>query len=275
MSRGCTPVPGRRTLAAGVVLAALYAAVVVATGALSDRPIRPLFDGFAPPAPYKWVNPPPGLEKDNQQPAAASLDVPLDANGSMPTNSATPDGQAIAGLDAGSVPAHAPDAKAVLAVKPADPGKLAPLPQGLRPESNAYQVTITYQPSGTPLTTLGKPGTIALTAAAPATVLLYSPDGSRWETVEARTFGDSNGQFAAMAATGYYLSASHNAPRAAARPKAGRTNLIVGLLILAVIAAVLGVLFANRAAERRRAQAERTQRKRSAPAKGRGKKPKR
>jgi hypothetical protein len=236
----------------GAALATLYAMVVLATAALSGRPVRPLFDGFAPPAPYKWVKPPPGLDKDNQQPADTVLEVPLDANGSMPTNSATADGQAIAGLDTGSVPARFPDTKAVLAVKPSDPGKLAPLPPGLRPESNAYQVTITYQPSGTPLATLAKPGTIALTAAAPATALLYSADGSRWDTLAAKGFGTSNGQFAAMAATGYYVAASHNAPRTAPNAKASRANLVVGILVLAVVAAIAGILIGNRAKARRR-----------------------
>lgn len=236
---------GHRSLGAGLILSLLYVVIALGTEHLSDQPLRPLFDGFITPQAYRWVKPPPGLEKDNKQPSEKVVDVALDATGSPPTNAATDDGQAIAGLDTGSVPAHFPDTVVRLMVKPVDPATLGPLPAGLRPESNAYDVTMTYQPSKTAVSNLAKPGTIALTAAAPVDALLFSVDGKEWQTIEARPFGDPTvyGQFAPLAGTGYYLSASRNPPRrrAASAPAPLVVAALVGLIIGAAVALVLVV----------------------------------
>ena len=238
--------PRRRPLVAGVGLAVVYVAIALVTPELTGRPLLPLFDGFAPPAPYNWVNPPPGLEDDNSPPPEASQDVALDEGVSKASNSATSDGQAIAGLDIGSVAPHPPDTSVLVRISPVDPGTLAPLPDGLRPEGNAYRVTLAYQPSGEAVTALAKPGTIALTAAAPATTLVFSSDGSGWQVVEARPFGDSHGLFAPLTGPGLYLSASHNPPRTADSPDGGGGNgsggLVVAGLIIAIVGIALGLL---------------------------------
>lgn len=238
----------RRPLAAGLAAAALYLVVALLTPHLTGRTLRPLFDGFAPPAPYAWVNPPPEFAKDNKKPADASQDVKLDPGGSVASNSTTADGQAIAGLDNGSVAAHFPDTAVRVKVTPLDPGTLGPLPAGLRPEGNAYQITLAYQPSGQAVTTLAKPGTVALTGAAPVTALLYSADGKTWQDINGRPFGDSNGLFAQLTAPGYYLSASHNAPRAGTS-KGGSSGALVGVGIavgVVVVAIVIGVFLSRR-----------------------------
>jgi hypothetical protein len=230
-------VSGRRgrALAAGAGLAGVYVLVALATSHVSGRPVLPLFDGFAPPAPYNWVNPPPGFAKDNQKPADATQDVTLAVSASVTANAATSDGQAIVGLDAGSVPVHFPDTALRLHVVPVDPATLGPLPPGLRPESNAYEVTLAYIPSGSALETLAKPGTVALTAAGPASSLLYSPDGRAWTELKSQPFGATNGLFAALNGPGYYLSASHNAPRTGPKKSRG------GLLAVVIALALLGV----------------------------------
>ncbi len=55
----------------GAGLALLYVTVALATNVLSSRPVLPLFDGFAPPTPYAWVNPPPDRAGDNVAPGPA------------------------------------------------------------------------------------------------------------------------------------------------------------------------------------------------------------
>lgn len=62
----------RRVAWAGAGLALLYVVVAAVTAQLSSRPVLPLFDGFAPPTPYAWVNPPPARAADNVPPKAAS-----------------------------------------------------------------------------------------------------------------------------------------------------------------------------------------------------------
>ena len=234
---------------AGLGLAVVYVLVALVTPTLTGRPLLPLFDGFAPPAPYNWVNPPPGLEDDNSPPVEAVQDVALDEVGSKASNAATPDGQAIVGLDTGSVPPDPPDTAVVVRVSPLDAATLAPLPGGLRAEGNAYRVTMAYQPSGREVTALARPGTIALTAAAPAATLLFSPDGSRWQEIEARPFGDSNGLFAQLTSPGLYLSASHNSARTAGSSGdggGGSGGIVVALLLIAIVGVALGLLAGRR-----------------------------
>lgn len=248
-------------LGAGLVLFLAYVVAALGTQQLSGQPLRPLFDGFVTPQPYKWVKPPAGLEKDNKAPSEKVVDVPLDANGSPPINAATDDGQAIAGLATGSVPTRFPDTKVHLTVKPVDPATLGSLPAGLRPESNTYDVTMAYQPSGMVVTALAKPGTIALTAAAPVDALLFSPDGRQWQTIEARPFGDPAvyGRFAPLAATGYYLSASRNPPRRGGA--SSRAPVVLGVLVALIAGAALAIGLVARRSSRRGAAANRRRRR--------------
>jgi len=238
----------RRPLVAGAGLVALYALVALLTPKLTGHPSRPLFDGFAPPAPYNWVKPPPGVEDDKSPPADATQDVTIEAGGSVAANAATADGQAIAGLDTASVATHPSDTSVRLHVAPFDAATLGALPAGLRPEGNAYRVTLIYQPSGVTVSTLAKPGTIALTSAAAATSLLFSPDGKQWQEAEARPFGDGNGLFSAMPAPGYYITASHNPARTAGASSGGgggAAGVVVAVLIVAVLL-VAGALLLGR-----------------------------
>ncbi|MCA1693021.1 MAG: hypothetical protein LC733_12815 [Actinobacteria bacterium] len=209
---------------AGVGLALLYVAVAVATQLLSSRPFRPLFNGFAPPQPYR-------------------RDVVLGPEGSEVTNVTTSDDQAVAGLELGSVPPNPPDTGVKLQVAPVDPGRLAPLPQGLDALSNAYQVTLTYLPSQTAVLRLAKDGTIALTAVSPHGILLYSADGAEWAEVPSRPFGNTNGRFTTLQATGHYLVAGTRVPPPAepdeSAPSGPNTALLTIVGLLPIIGAML------------------------------------
>ena len=242
----------RLVLAAGAGLAVVYVVVALATGWLAGGPARPLFDGFAPPPNYNWVNPPPGADRRGPKPTAATADAPLSAGGSAPAPAATSDGQATATVEAGAVGARPPESGVRLQVTPLDPATLGPLPAGLRPESNAYQVTVTVLPSGAAVDALARPGTIALTAAAPASALLYSRDGTSWTETAARPFGTDHGLFAELNGPGYYLAVSRKAPRQA--PALSATARVLLAVAVAVVASV-AVAFAGpirRAVRRRR-----------------------
>ena len=197
-----------RLARAGAGLALLYVAVAVVTAQLSSRPVLPLFDGFAPPTPYAWVNPPPERAADNVAPRSVEHEFPLGPEGVTASNASTADAQAILGLDHGSVPAHPPDTAVRARVTPVDAGTLGPLPPGMRVVSNAYRVELAYLPSESAVERLARPGTIALTGGDTADRLLYSADGQTWQERTFRPYGQDHGLFTELEAVGWFVLAS-------------------------------------------------------------------
>ena len=237
----------RRVAWAGAGLALLYVVVAAITAQLSSRPVLPLFDGFAPPTPYAWVNPPPERAGDNVAPKAADRDFTLGPDGAPASNAATDDAQAIVGLNQGSVPANPPDTAVKVRITPADAGTLAPLPPGLRAVSNAYRVELTYVPSQTPLTRLGAKGTIALTAAQTGDRLLFSPDGQAWQELPFRPYGTDHGMFSELETPGWYLLAASPAVAAPAGAGGGGSDALRNvLLVLAGVAPIVGAILVVR-----------------------------
>jgi hypothetical protein len=196
------------------------------------------------------VKPPPELARDNQVPEKAERDVPLGPDGSEVTNTTTPDGQAIASLEAGSVAPNPPDTAVRLEVVPLDAATLGPLPRNLRPQSNAYRVTIAYRPSETPVTRLGKPGTVALTASAHGEVLLHSPDGAQWQETSSRPFGESHGRFTALETTGYFVIATAPPPPRPSAPRQPNAALVLVVAAIPIVGAALVVRPPRRAPAR-------------------------
>jgi hypothetical protein len=208
--------------------------VAAATQGLTSRPVRPLFDGFAPQAPYRWVRPPPELAADNVPPEPAQRTIPLGEGGSEATNASTTDAQIILTLPAGAVPAHPPDTAVALTITPLDAGTLAPVSAPLRPASNAYQVSFVYQPSQSPVSTVSN-ATIAMTAASQGESLLHSADGTQWQTKSARPFGNTHGLVGPFTGPGYYVVAT---PPPTTTTAAGRGGSGSGAVVL--VAAVVG-----------------------------------
>jgi hypothetical protein len=198
----------RRVVRAGAGLVALYVVVAFVTAQVSSRPVLPLFDGFAPPVPYNWVNPPPELAAGNTVPPPVERQFPVGPEGAPASNASSDDAQIIVGLDNGSVPASPPDTTIAVRMVPLDPGTLGPLPPGLRAVSNAYRVSLTYLPSQAPLTRLAVKGTIALTAGGTGDRMLYSADGQTWEERPFRPFGQDHGLFTELEAVGWFVVAS-------------------------------------------------------------------
>ena len=230
---------------AGAGLALLYVVVAALTAQLSSRPVLPLFDGFAPPTPYAWVNPPPERAGDNVAPKTVERDLPLGSDGVAASNATTDDAQAIVGLDKGSVPAQPPDTGVKVRIIPGDAGALGPVPAGLRVVSNAYRVELTYLPSGTPLTRLAVKGTVALTAADTGDRMLFSPDGQTWQEVAFRPYGQDHGVFTELETPGWFVVAS-SAGAAPAGEAGGSGALRAVLLVLAGVAPVIGAILVLR-----------------------------
>jgi hypothetical protein len=230
---------------AGAGLALLYVVVAALTAQLSSRPVLPLFDGFAPPTPYAWVNPPPERAGDNVVPKPVEREVPLAPDGVQATNATTDDAQAIVGLDKGSVPASAADTAVKVRIIPGDAGALGPLPAGLRAVSNAYRVELAYVPSGTVVTRLPVKGTVALTAADAGDRMLFSPDGQAWQEVEFRPYGQDHGMFTELETPGWFVVAS-SAAASPAGDGGGSGAMRAVLLVLAGVAPIIGAILVLR-----------------------------
>jgi hypothetical protein len=233
-----------RALRAGAGLAVLYVVVALATSRLSSRPVLPVFDGFAPPVPYNWVNPPPDRARDNTVPKPVEREFPLVAEGSPAANASTDDAQAIVGLDKGSVPPHPPDTALAVKVVPFDAGTLGPLPPGLRVVSNAYQVSIRYVPSQTPVTELAMKGTMAMTAAETGDKMLFSADGQTWEEREAKPFGQDHGLFTELDRMGWFVIATSTPAASGSGGGSGAARVV--LLVLAGLAPIVGAVLVLR-----------------------------
>ena len=227
----------RRALVGAAVLVVYVATTWFARGLHPTTAPRVLFDGFAPQAPYRWVNPPSELRSGNQKPSRAKGSGKLGPQGSEALSVATSDGQAFVSLSDGSISPHDGDTTGEAALTPLDPTQLGPLPGGTRFEGNAYHADVRYRPSGAPVTTFTKPATIALTASGPATELYYSADGKTWTLLPTRALGAQAGLSSATNAPGYLVTAGHGAPY-----KLGGKRGMGPLSYAALVVLILGTL---------------------------------
>lgn len=238
----------RRTLGAGVGLAVLYLAVLVATMTLQGRPVLPLFDGLVPPPPYQWVNPPPGYGF-NVEPEPAEVRVPLGETGSVPDGPTGVNGQVVLNLPEGAVPARAGETAVRITIEPLDPARLDPLPPGLIPEGNAYEIRMRYHPSGETIRDLAVPGNVVLATPEPASALLVSADGRTWETIETQRVGGPDSVGAPFRRAGHYVAAIPGV----ARPAEGTSWLrTLRRVLIVVLSVALAVNVAGRIRQRRR-----------------------
>ena len=238
----------RRRLAGGVAVLAIYVATAFLAHGWLPRARPPvLFDGFAPPAPYRWVNPPAELSKGNQKPDHAKGDAHLGPNGSEDLSVATGDGQAFVSFVAGAVPPHSGDTGVELALTAHDASKLGPLPNKTRFEGNAYLIDVRYRPSGTAVPSFTKPGTLALTASGPATDLAYSSDGKTWRLLPTRALGGQAGLSATLDAPGYVVTAGFGHPYKLGGGGGIGPFSYAGLAVLVLGTIALVVLIARRA----------------------------
>jgi len=231
------PLLSKRTspLAVGALLVALY--VLAVTGTLPfGHNMRPLFEGIGPPPAYRWVKPPPSFASGNVPPAPNDTDVTLTPTGSQQSGAQSEDNQLVLNLAPNAVPSHPPDTSVRIHVEPLDPGTVGAVPAEFRPNGNAYRVTMTYQPSRTPVTTVTAPGNILLTVPLPAAGLLFSGDGRTWTNVGKQTVPGQPIVGGPFSATGWYLGATH-----AQTPSSGGGGGSSGVIIVAVLVGVIAL----------------------------------
>jgi hypothetical protein len=191
---------------AGVLAAAGWVVVLLLTHLALPGGARPLYDGFAPPAPYKWVNPPKELRDTNIAPSDGSGTVARTDGSGASLAFETGDGQASLTAELGALGLAAGETGAGGRLVPLDPTTFGGWPQGLAPSGNVYRLTVVANPSGREVTAFAKPASISLEIANSAgTTLLTSRDGKAWTRVSS-TIGQPF-VIANTTTTGYYVLA--------------------------------------------------------------------
>ncbi len=205
--------PTRRGTAAvrefmwGVAAAALYLAAVAYTWPLA--PIRILYEGEAPPLPYRWVHPPAELAQDNQPPQSGAGQIALTPQGSQSTSIVTDDGQAGVIFRFGAIAPRTGATSVQAKVVPLDPAALPRPPSGLRFDGNAYRVEATYN-TGEPVV-LSMPMTVVLRYPRHATMLLRL-SGEIWTTLDAHIVPGSLQIFAGTDHVGVFAAVGPAGP---------------------------------------------------------------
>ena len=231
----------RTRRSSGVAIGVVYALTAIVTIAFTTHHVRPLFEGFTPPPPYHWVDPPKDFEAGNLKPTTKNDTADLTPSGSPQISTGTTDAQLTLNLAAGAIPTHGDDTTIAVKIQPLAPSALAAPPQDLAADGNAYRVTLTFEPSGEAVPPFTKPGNIFLVTPEPASELLFSDDGKTWSELEVQPTGRSDTIAAPFASSGYYLAAK--VPTASTSSggssNTGRIVLVSAITIVLALALVL------------------------------------
>lgn len=255
---------GRRV---GVLLAGLYALAVVATGLITDHPVRPLFDAIGGSTPYKWVKAPWYVGSTNIKPGPSSTDIGFE-NGTSPLIGVnSEDAQIILNLPQGALPARDGDPAVRASFTPLDPKKLANPPGGMRSNGNAYRVEMTYQPSGQPVGQTATSGNVIMVVPDEAEKMLFSLDGKSWDELPTQLLGDPNTVGSAFNRPGYYLVGTTLPEFVNPNQEDDKKRVIGIVMVVGALALLLGYVLPTILRRSRAAQA--TGPARAAPGTGR------
>lgn len=201
-----------------------------------------------PTSSYHFVDPPPAFTAGNVGPTDYATSIAMGAKGTQPAKFATADGQLEITMAADAIPAGHGATSISVRVTPLAPRHLAAPPDGLRADGNAYQVDMTYEPSGVSVTQLATPGTLQMKIPELAQNLFLSPDARTWTALAAQPVAPANlGLRASFVAPGYYLAATDQPARTTASAKSNTTTIV-----LVVVAAAVVILLGGYAVTRRR-----------------------
>jgi hypothetical protein len=235
------PKTQRLGLAWGLAAAICY--LVVGAQLWPGNPLRLLYEGEAPPLPYRWVRPPANLPEPNQPPSSGAGEIPLTPTGSQSASILTDDGQAALILRFGAIAPRAGASAVTVKIVPLDPRSIAPPPDKLGFDGNAYRMEASYNTGGP--ATLVKPVTPVLRYPKHATVLLRF-SGSGWVALETHVVAGSLQMFGPTDMLGIFIAA---APPSGAPGPWGR--YAAGAAIAGLVIALVAVVLARRRRGRR------------------------
>jgi len=240
-----------RRLAAGFgVAASLYVVAALVTIGTTSHPLRPLYEGIGPSAPYRWVHPPPAFKATNTPPVAVTESFDLTPSGSQEEPGGSGDGQLALTLPAGAMPASAGHSTVLLAVTPMDPAKLGPVPAGLFPDGNAYLVTAFYEPGHVAIPAAAQPIDAVVRTPVSSVALLTSTDGKTWTRIPDQHIPTQAAVSTSFTTFGYLLAVANVVVVAPGSSSGTSLVLPVGLGIAALL--LLGAAVIWRSDRRRR-----------------------
>lgn len=229
----------RRSLLAGAAISLAYLLVVVGTLGLRGHHVRPLYEGFAPPAPYQWVNPPRQFRSGNVVPRSTTASISVTAGRSEAAGLSSNDAQVIVNVAAGAIPVPGGATGVTVVISPLDPATLGPLADNLHPDGNAYRVVLTAEPSHTPVGALTQPGNLFLTLPVAGTAVEYSPDGRTWQSLPVQHVPGQIALGTTFAQPGYYLAGTANPVVVATGGGGGSSRVLIPVIIVLVAAIII------------------------------------
>lgn len=230
-----------RRVTFGTVAIAAYLATFWAIS--SGLPaVRPLYDGLAPPMPYRYVEPPPDLADENERPLPAVGTLILEDKGSRARQVETGDAQAIVVFPDLAFAAREGETEVAVRITPLGASRLPPAPGELVITGNAYRVTATYPRSKDPAE-LDRPATIVVRYPIHDSAMLRL-DGRRWRTIGSQAAQASLQIFAETDELGTFATAGI--------PQPGRQWIAYAAAAAGVVAGAVGYLAGKRRTEKRR-----------------------
>jgi hypothetical protein len=205
-----------------------------------------LFDGFAPPPPYRWVSPPSALADSNQPPAPAAATIPLSAAGSDGASVLTPDSQASLFLVKGAIPPSPGRRSIQVEIQPSAPPPQAETPDGFEFDGNVYVFTARYEPSGDPIARLSVRSTIVLVFPMQSSsgtfdhILMASRDGRVWRRLTTSVAALQHQAGADVRELGFYAVGRRQLQSGDGIPEILRIGVFVALLAAAAAIGYLG-----------------------------------
>jgi hypothetical protein len=223
-----------RALAWGTMSVLGYLLAVIVSQRAGLTPLLPLFDGFAPTPPYRWVAPPPEFRAGNQSPLSGASSLALTSTGSDPLSITTGDGQAAIIISINAVEARTDEKEVLVTITPLDPDVVVPRPLRRVVNGNAYRFEATYGRSGTPAI-FKKPVTVLLRYPTHAAEMWRSGE-PEWAKLEATVFPVTLQLYAETPTLGTFVLTGFPRPSFIQRLlRQSPSSLIGGLIGLAVL----------------------------------------
>src|SRR5262249_5640533 len=160
---------------------------------------------------------------------------------------ATPDGQFVLNFGPGAVAPHGAARAVRVRITPVAGKPLGALPDGLRPNGNAYRVEMTA--GGTTVRSLDRAGTVVLEIPELGPNLFWSAPGPRWTKLPSRVLPPRDlGLTATFTRPGYYVSGTDLPELVAPGDDSSSDALVVGIVVavVAVLLLVGGYLLVRR-----------------------------
>jgi len=251
-------------LGAGLGIAVIYAATAILSGHLSPLARQPLLDGYGPPTPYRWVDPPPELAATNEKPTPGRFEVNLGNKGSETAVFTTGDAQVTLIFPEGSF-ANAEGQRSVKVTVEPLPSSIVHPEEPLNAVGNAYLIEATYLPSGD-AAKLASLATVVLVYPLLANhgshSMIWSRSGNTWRALDTDDLPSIQQAGADIDELGYLSVAGQplSPPAGAGTADGGSvaTIAIVAGLAVLVVVALWAVLPIVRTRSRLKAPAPRT-----------------